>query len=157
MFLRVISISIIVCLTSSISNAVTLGHENRENISIEKREKLNLIILNNKLTLSRKLQIELALEIVQKQKLIEQLNDILANNINGKIGLIYMHQGYENWSLHFTYGGYLLDTREKMMITTSEIFELKQIFANTDSLEIVDREYQTTRYMNQLGAILHES
>lgn len=161
MFLRVIFISITVCLTSSISNtvsnAVTLDHENRESISIKKRDDSNLIILNSKLILSRKLQIELALEIMQKQKSIERSNNFLANNTNRKIGLVYMHQGQENWSLHFTYAGYLLNTREKMIITTSEIFELKQIFANTESLEIIDREYQTTRYMNQLGAILHES
>lgn len=172
MLLRVISILIVYFSISSISNAATICSD-RVSIAGEKPEKYltkntnfpleqkeiaqSLIITNGKLSLSQTLQTELAREITKTQKCLVKLNDFLDKDVEEKIGLVYIHQGYDHWSLQFTYGGYLLDTPEKIIVTTSDIFELKQIFANTKSLQIASSDYQTTQYMNQLGPILHES
>ena len=171
MLLRVISILIICCSTSSISNAATICSDRASviskkleknltkniNISFSSKEISQIIITNGKLSLSQSLQTELAREITKTQKCLVKLNDFLEKDVEEKIGLVYIHQGYDHWSLQFTYGGYLLDTKEKIIVTTSDIFELKQIFANTKSLQIANSDYQTTQYMNQLGPILHES
>ena len=170
MLLRVISILIVCFATSSISNAATIC-TNRVNVTGEKQEKditetsisserkeiSQIIITNGKLALSPTLQTELASEITKTQKCLGKLEDFLDKDIEEKIGLVYIHQGYDHWSLQFTYGGYLLNTEEKIIINTTDIPELKQIFANTESLQITNNNYQTTRYLNQLGPILHES
>lgn len=170
MLLRVISILIIFS-TSSISNAATICSDRvgitsekpetnitkNINIDSERKEISQIIITNGKLSLSQTLQTELAREITKTQKCLVKLNDFLEKDVEEKIGLVYIHQGYDHWSLQFTYGGYLLDTQEKIIVTTLDIFELKQIFANTKSLQIASSNYQTTQYMNQLGPILHES
>jgi hypothetical protein len=171
MLLRVISILIIFS-TSSIGNAATICSENRASVTLEKQEKdltkntnisserkeiSQIIITNDKLSLSQTLQTELAREIMKTQKCLVKLNDFLEKDVEEKIGLVYIHQGYDHWSLQFIYAGYLLDTQEKIIVTTSDIFKLKQIFANTKSLQIASKDYQTTQDMNQLGPILHES
>lgn len=173
MLLRVIFILTVCFLTSSTSNAATICSDNIANIASEKLkknvvEKTNLpsdkkdiaqglIISDGELSLSPTLQMELASEITQARKCLIKLEDFLAKETEAKIGLVYIHQGYDHWSLQFTYGGYLLDTEERIIINTTKIFELKKIFANTKSLQITSSNYQTTRYMNQLGPILHES
>lgn len=169
MLLKVISLLIFFCFTSSISNATTLN--NRFNLILENdfnktdnsinapaniQNNSQLVIVNKKINLSQTLQAELKREISKTQKHLMQLNEFIAKENIPKIGLVYIHQGYENWSLQFTYGGYLLDTEEKIVVTTSEIFQLKEIFVNTKTLLIANKEYQTTRYMSQLGAILHQ-
>lgn len=172
MLFRVIFILIVCFFTTSTSNAATICSD-RVSIASEKPEKYltkntnfsldqkeiaqSLIINNGKLSLSPILQTELAREITKTQKCLVKLNDFLDKDVEKKIGLVYIHQGYDHWSLQFTYGGYLLNTEEKIIVTTSDIFELKQIFANTKSLQITSSDYQTTQYMNQLGPILHES
>ena len=172
MLLRVISILTVCLFSSSIGNAAivnsnnisTIVGENTETASTKepevttnsKREFQGLIINNDRLSLSPTLQTELASEITKAQKCLMKLEDFLSKKTEAKIGLVYMHLGYENWSLRFTYGGYLLNT-EEIIINTTDIFELKQIFANTKSLQITSNNYQTTRYINQLGPILHES
>lgn len=169
MLLKVIFLSIIFCLTSSISNATTSNHNrltmglnNRANridktinIPLNTRDNSQLIIVDNKLNLSQNLQTELEQKIDKTQNKLMQLNDFLGKKNTPKIGLVYIHQGYGNWSLQFTYGGYLLNTKDKIIVSTSEVFELKEIFAKTKTIHIVNNEYQTTRYMGQLGAILH--
>lgn len=173
MLLRVISILIVCFSTTSICNATTICSENRVSVILENEEKIStenknvprerreisqsLYVTNGKLSLDRVLQKELAREIMKTQKCLVKLNDFLDKDVEEKIGLVYIHQGYDHWSLQFTYGGYLLDTQEKIIVTTSDVFELKQIFANTKSLQIASNDYQTTQYMNQLGPILHES
>lgn len=159
-------------MSSSIGNAATISSENRLSIALENSEKAStentnvatdkkeisqIIITNGKLSLSKTLQTELASEITKTQKCLVKLNEFLEKDVEEKIGLVYIHQGYDHWRLQFTYGGYLLNTQEKIIVNTSDIFELKQIFANTESLQIASNDYQTTRYMNQLGPILHES
>lgn len=173
MLLRVISILTVYFITSSVSNAAIIPSSNRENHLLESEPKLamassnipidrrviapNLMIINGRLALSRSLQIELAKEITEAQKCLVKLNDFIDKQTEAKIGLVYIHQGYENWSLQFTYGGYLLDVPENMIINTSNIPELKKIFSQTKSLKITDKNYQTTRSLDQLGPILHES
>lgn len=173
MLLRVISILTVYFLTTSIGNATTICSDNRVSVTLEEREKVStkntniprerteisqsLYVTNGKLSLSQTLQTELAREIMKTQKCLVKLNDFLDKDVEKKIGLVYIHQGYDHWSLQFTYGGYLLDNQEKIIVTTSEIFELKQIFANTKFLQIASSNYQTTQYINQLGPILHES
>lgn len=173
MLLRVIFILTVCFFTSSTSNAATICSDTIANVAGEKPEKnitknanvsseqneiaQGLIITNGELSLSPTLQMQLASEITKTQKCLGKLEDFLDKDVEEKIGLVYIHQGYEHWSLQFTYGGYLLDTQEKIVINTTDIFELKQIFANTKSLQITSSNYQTTRYMNQLGPILHES
>ena len=170
MLLKVIFLSILCCLNSSIGNATTLNH-NRLNLVLENRvarsgDVINiplnienngqLVVVDNQLNLSQKLQLELEQEIYKAQNKLIRLSDYLDLKNVPKIGLVYIHQGYESWILQFTYGGYLLNTKEKIVVTTSEIFELKETFANTKSLQITNNKYQTTRYMSQLGGILHQ-
>lgn len=173
MLFRVIFILTVCFFSSSTSNAATICSDTIANIASEKPEKnltentnlpseqneiaQGLIITNGELSLSSTLQMELANEITHAQKCLVKLENFLAKEAEAKIGLVYIHQGYDHWSLQFTYGGYLLDTQEKIIINTTNIFELKKIFANTKSLQITSSNYQTTRYMNQLGPILHES
>ncbi|MEM7594582.1 MAG: hypothetical protein AAF383_24285 [Cyanobacteria bacterium P01_A01_bin.83] len=157
-------------MTSSISNATTSNH-NRLNIVLENRVagaddvtdiplniKTNgqLFIVNNKLNLDRELQLELEREIYKTQNKLMRSSEFVEQENTLKIGLVYIHQGYKDWRLQFTYGGYLLNTKEKIIVTTSEILELKKTFANTKSLQIANNKYQTTRYMSQLGGILHQ-
>lgn len=169
MFLKVVYLSIFCCL-SSIDNATTLNHnifnlvlENRvarssdtidTPLNIENNDRL--VIVNNKLNLNQKLQLELDREISKAQNKLMRLSESFNRENAPKIGLVYIHQGYKNWSLQFTYGGYLLNTKEKIVVTTSEISELKKTFANTKLLEIVNNKYPTTRYMSQLGGMLHQ-
>ena len=166
MLFKVISLSIF-CLTSSVSNAasnnniLTMVLDNRvaPNTDLNlnrKKQEAALIIVDDRIVLSNTLQIELEQEIIEKQKCLLQLNEFIERQNNPKLGLVYIHQGAENWSLQFSYGGYLLKTKEKIIITTSEIFRLKEIFANTQYLQIANTRYKTTRYMSQLGAILHQ-
>ena len=164
MLFKVISLSIF-CLTSSVSNAasnnniLTMVLEKRvspnSELNFNPEKTANLIVIDNRITISNALQIELEKEISKHQKQLLQSNRSTERQNNLKIGLVYIHEGAENWKLQFTYGGYLLKTKEKIIITTSEIFRLKDIFANTQYLQITDSEYKTTRNMSQLGAILH--
>ena len=173
MLLRLISILIVCFSTTSIGNATTICSENKASVILENEDKVFtknknipkerkeisqiLYVTNGKLSLDRVLQKKLAREIMKTQKCLVKLNNFLDKDVEEKIGLVYIHQGYDHWSLQFTYSGYLLDTQEKIIVTTSDIFELKQIFANTKCLQITNSNYQTTQYMNQLGPILHES
>ena len=125
----------------------------QENTSQDNR----LAINQGKIVISPELQQELKLEIIKAQKSLADLSNFLDKQLEGKIGLVYIHQGYENWSIQFTYGGYLLDIDPKIIVTTTEVFTLKKIFAETQTLRVANRQYRTTQYMNQLGAILHES
>lgn len=170
MLLKVISLSILFCLTSSISNAANSNHnrlsmvlENRVTepnntlyISSKPRDNPQLTIVSDRLQLSSALQTELAQKIALTRKKIVRLNKFIDRENAPNIGLVYIHQGYEKWSLHFTYGGYLLNTKASIIVNTSEIFKFKKVFANTEFLQIDCSRYQTTRYMNQLGAILHQ-
>ena len=169
MLLKVIFLSILFCLTSTISNATISTHDrltmvlegrltrpdNATIVPLNTLDNSQLIIVDNKLNLGQTLQVELEQEISKTQKELMQLNEFLGKRNTPKIGLVYIHKGYENWSLQFTYGGYLLNTKDKIIVSTSEVFELKEIFAKTKTIHIVNNEYQTTRYMSQLGAILH--
>ena len=119
-------------------------------------EDARLVIDDKTLTLNRQLQTELASEIAKAQKSLDKLSDFLNQDVPEQIGLVYIHEGYENWSLRFTYGGYLLTTRQPIIVSTKQVFHLKQIFSQINSLQIAGKNYSTTRYMNQLGGILHQ-
>ena len=119
-------------------------------------EDARIVVDNKTLTLDRQLQIELASEIAKAQKSLNGLSNFLNRDVPEQIGLVYIHEGYENWSLRFTYGGYLLTTKQPIIVSTKQIFYLKQIFSQTNSLQIAGKNYATTRYMNQLGGILHQ-
>lgn len=125
----------------------------QDNVSQDNR----LTIDRGKIVISPELQQELELEIIKAEKSLTDLSNFLDKQLEGKIGLVYIHQGYENWSIQFTYGGYLLDIDPKIIVTTTEVFNLKKIFAETQIIQVADKQYHTTQYMNQLGAILHES
>ena len=183
MLLRVIFILTVCFATSSISkdatpesnsgacavrHAAILPSENRASLNITSGQAKpgcgadrrvitsDIKIIDGQLFLSPSLQRELEREINAAQKSLSEVSKFLGRKIEAKIGLVYIHQGYENWRLQFTYGGYLLETNE-IAIATTDIWELKQVFSQTKLVEIRDKTYQTTQYLTQLGPILHES
>lgn len=165
MLLRVISILTVCFFTPYLSNAADINSKNRLNIAVKNIELVSeeteiaqsLIVHNSQLSLSQELQTELASKITMTREYLLKLDAFLNKKITPKIGLVYIHQGYDNWSLQFTYGGYLLNTETEIVVKTSQINDLRKIFANTESLQITSQNYQTTQYMSQLGPILHES
>lgn len=165
MLLRVVSILTFYFFIPCLSNAASINFKNIPTITTknidfvsEKTEITQSLIVNdNQLSLSQELQTELASKITMTREYLLKLNDFLDKKVTPKIGLVYIHQGYDNWSLQFTYGGYLLNTETEIIVKTSEINDLRKIFANTESLQIISENYQTTQYMSQLGPILHES
>ena len=111
---------------------------------------------NNQLKINSQLQSQLQTEINKAQQELDRLNKVLSIKFTREIGLVYIHQGYDYWSIQFTYGGVLLSTSEEIILSTPEVFYLKQIFAQTQCLEIEGVKYKTTGFMRQLGPILHE-
>ena len=59
---------------------------------------------------------------MKTQKCLVKLNNFLDKDVEEKIGLVYIHQGYDHWSFQFTYSGYLLDTQEKIIVTNFRYF-----------------------------------
>lgn len=111
---------------------------------------------NNQLKLNSQLQSQLQTEINKAQQELDRLNKVLSIKFTREIGLVYIHQGYDYWSIQFTYGGVLLSTSEEIILSTPEVFYLKQIFAQAQCLEIEGVKYKTTGFMRQLGPTLHE-
>lgn len=112
-------------------------------------------VIRDKIILDFSLQQELQKKIIIARNELEHLSQTLGINSSDVIGLGYLHQGQNFWKIQFTFGGIILDTSE-IILSTEQVFALKKLFKNTDSLLINGKKYKTTRSMIQLGLILHE-
>jgi|GEM_PF-4813551 len=108
-------------------------------------------IVEGKMVIGESLQKELGGEIIQAKKELENLTERFAIEVKEEIGIYYLHQGNDDWKLD----GISLNIESEIMLSTAEIFSLKEYFEQTESLEIEGEKYQTTGWMRQLGPILH--
>lgn len=107
------------------------------------------------LIVSKKLQHEIARQIPELDRQIEEQFKLFSIPINRRMNLVYVHQGKEYWKIKFTYGGYLLNTTDGTIYTTQEVFRLKQDFRSIGKIYLAGRAYDTNGSMQQLGPILH--
>jgi hypothetical protein len=108
------------------------------------------------LVISERLQLEIADRIPALDRQIQEQFKLFAIPINREIGLVYLHQGRQDWKIKFTYGGYSIDTTDETVYTSQEIFKLKQAFTAISTITIAGRTYDTNGSMRQLGPILHD-
>lgn len=113
-------------------------------------------IVDKSIIFSSNLQKELDAEIVKAQDYLKDLSARLSVEYSNKFGINYIHQGQDKWLLQFTFGGLNLNINQTIILSTEQIFTLKEYFEKMPSITIKQREYQTTGWMKQVGPILHD-
>jgi hypothetical protein len=154
LFLSLLSI-LINTKTNSVWAKVYLPARNQPNRCDRYDDYGSIKVLDCKIILDPHLQQELQEKIIIAREELQAISKILAINYSEMIGIGYFHQGQNNWELKFTFGGIILDTSETIILSTKQIFALKKIFYQTNSLVINGQKYRTTRSMIQFGPILH--
>lgn len=112
-------------------------------------------IQNQSVIISQKIQQELASQIPQLDLQIQSQFRLFSIPLNREISLVYSHQGQNHWLINFRYGGYSIDTTDRTLYTTEQIYRIKQAFTLTKKIDIADRIYHTSGSMRQVGPILH--
>jgi hypothetical protein len=112
-------------------------------------------IIDDRLVLPKRLQKDLKDEIAKANNRLDELTRRFHLNFNRAVGLAYVHKGQDDWSLQFTFGGLVLNTDSEIILPIQQIFVLKELFRQTQSVRIEDKQYPTTQDMRQLGPILH--
>ena len=112
-------------------------------------------IVRDRVVISTPMQNELSGEIARSKKELARLNQRLSLNFTENIGIVYFHARQKKWNVKFTFGGLILNTSENIVVSTQQVFTLKECFSQTKSIKIKGQEYQTTQSMIQLGPILH--
>jgi hypothetical protein len=112
-------------------------------------------IQNQSVIISQKIQQELASQIPQLDLQLQSQFKLFSVPLNREISLVYAHQGRNHWHINFQYGGYPIDTKDRTIYTTEEIYRIKQAFTLTKKIDIAGRIYNTNGSMRQIGPILH--
>ena len=112
-------------------------------------------IVRDRVVISTPMQNELSGEIARSKKELDRLTQRLSLNFTENIGIVYFHEGQNKWNVKFTFGGLILNTSENIVVSTEQVFTLKEGFSQTKSIKIKGQEYATTQSMIQLGPILH--
>jgi hypothetical protein len=107
--------------------------------------------------LAPRLQNDLEIQIVQARKKLTDLSQRLSLSFTEEIGMVYIHQGGNQWKLQFTFGGLELEPVQAVIVSTKQVFKLKKSFAQTKSIDVNGKTYVTSRSMRQQGPILHEN
>lgn len=112
-------------------------------------------IQDQSVIISQKIQQELASQIPKLDLQLQSQFKLFAIPLNREIGLVYAHQGRNYWHINFRYGGYPINTKDRTLYTTEEIYRIKQAFALTKKIDIAGKIYETNSLMRQIGPILH--
>jgi hypothetical protein len=113
-------------------------------------------INNEQVVLAKNLQAQLKVEILKAQLELDNLSEKFSIKFDLKIGLVYFHEGQDDWSINFTFGGLILEASQKIILKTPQVFELQEAFKQTKWVSIEGETYQTTGVMRHKGGILHE-
>ncbi len=112
-------------------------------------------IQNQSVIISQNILQELASQIPKLDLQLQEQFQLFSIPLNREISLVYIHQGRNHWKINFRYGGYPIDTKDKTLYTTQEIYRIKQAFALTKKIDIAGKIYKTNSLMRQVGPILH--
>jgi|GEM_PF-4293280 len=113
-------------------------------------------LIKNRVILPKALQNELEIEITQAQKELNRLTETFSLKFNQEIGIVYFHKGGDRWKINFTFGNVVLNIQKEIVLSSSDIFQLKDCFRKTEQIVINGKLYTTTQSMQQLGPMLHK-
>ena len=114
-------------------------------------------LIKNRVIVSKALQNDLEIEIAQAEKEFNRLTETFSIKFSSRHWYsFYFNKGGDKWRIYFTFGNIVLNTQKEIVLSTSDIFQLKDCFKKTEQIVINGKLYSTTQSMEQLGPMLHE-